>query len=218
MRKNQISIKIERFGENVPKDIHSTHQTINVYADSNNPREALMEAFYLAMKELMGDGVVDGCSTAVSIDDAGVNGQKDSRSRYAVLRQKVQEDIFEIKRRISSLKEDLIAIEHADEIYAATSSSKTQDEAIEKIVDVLDVREWEARRLLNFNFAMLSADTKEQIEQDIECFTEKMNTLQAQADRLYELSVDEPPINSVAINRAQMRAKQKNVQVVPKKQ
>ena len=41
MRKNQISIKIERFGDQSPD---GKHQVIEVYADSNNIWEALTKA------------------------------------------------------------------------------------------------------------------------------------------------------------------------------
>lgn len=45
MRKNQISIKIQRFGDEAP---NGRGQTINIYADSNNIWEALAAANNLA--------------------------------------------------------------------------------------------------------------------------------------------------------------------------
>ena len=52
MRKNQVSIRIQRFGDAVPKELERTVQTINVYCDSNNLYEALTGAFYEAVSEI----------------------------------------------------------------------------------------------------------------------------------------------------------------------
>lgn len=52
MQKNQIEIKIRRFGDEVPESYHSDIQIINVYADSNNLFEALSVAYSEVIKEL----------------------------------------------------------------------------------------------------------------------------------------------------------------------
>lgn len=52
MRKNQVEIKINRFGDEVPYDYGKSVQTINIYADSNNLFEALSVAYSEAIKEL----------------------------------------------------------------------------------------------------------------------------------------------------------------------
>ena len=41
MRKNQIEIKIRRFGDEVPDNYGNDQQIIQVYVDSNNLYEAL---------------------------------------------------------------------------------------------------------------------------------------------------------------------------------
>ena len=50
MRLNQVSIKIQRFGNQAPEG--QKEQTIEVYADSNNIDEALLKALSLVRKEL----------------------------------------------------------------------------------------------------------------------------------------------------------------------
>lgn len=53
MRKNQVTIKIQRFGDVVPKDYpNEDRQTISVYADSNNLYEALTAAYNAAVNEI----------------------------------------------------------------------------------------------------------------------------------------------------------------------
>lgn len=45
MRKNQINIKITRFGDQVPKKYPEDCMIVNVYADSNNLYAALSKAY-----------------------------------------------------------------------------------------------------------------------------------------------------------------------------
>ncbi|MBE6821576.1 MAG: hypothetical protein E7518_00485 [Ruminococcaceae bacterium] len=52
MRKNQVTIKIQRFGDQVPKDYPEDAQEILVYADSNNLYEALAAAFSGVLEEV----------------------------------------------------------------------------------------------------------------------------------------------------------------------
>lgn len=58
MRKNQVTIKIERFGDQVPEIFKADSLEINVYADSNNIYEALAAAYREAVKQIKtyGDG------------------------------------------------------------------------------------------------------------------------------------------------------------------
>lgn len=50
MRRNQISIHVERFGDQAPEGAEK--QSISVYADANNIFEALSAAYYRLMDEI----------------------------------------------------------------------------------------------------------------------------------------------------------------------
>ena len=52
MRKNQVEIKISRFGEDVPSAYDDDRQIISVYADSDNLFEALSVAYSEVIREL----------------------------------------------------------------------------------------------------------------------------------------------------------------------
>lgn len=52
MRKNQVSIKIERLGDQVPEHLNGGSLEIEVYADSNNIYEALAAAYTKVMEEI----------------------------------------------------------------------------------------------------------------------------------------------------------------------
>ena len=52
MRKNQVEIKVRRFGDEVPENFPKNKQVISVYADSNNLYEALLIAYSELMKEI----------------------------------------------------------------------------------------------------------------------------------------------------------------------
>jgi len=53
MRRNQVSISVERFADQAP--IGADHQTISVYADSNDLFEALAAACFRLMEEVQKD-------------------------------------------------------------------------------------------------------------------------------------------------------------------
>ena len=53
MRRNQVSISIERFGDEAPDS--SKQITIQVYADANNIYEALAAAYYEALDAIQED-------------------------------------------------------------------------------------------------------------------------------------------------------------------
>lgn len=52
MRKNQVTIHMERFGDQVPKNYPLDMQTIDIYVDSNNIYEALSKAYAEAINQL----------------------------------------------------------------------------------------------------------------------------------------------------------------------
>lgn len=53
MRKNQVTIKIERFGEDIPDEFKEMNmQVMSVYADGNDLHETLCGAFQLALNEV----------------------------------------------------------------------------------------------------------------------------------------------------------------------
>lgn len=53
MRKNQVSIKIERFGKDIPDEFKELNmQVMSVYADGNDLYETLCGAFQLALNEV----------------------------------------------------------------------------------------------------------------------------------------------------------------------
>lgn len=52
MRKNQVTITIERFGDQIPAELNADSIRIDVYADSNNIYEALTAAFDKALSEI----------------------------------------------------------------------------------------------------------------------------------------------------------------------
>lgn len=53
MRKNQVSIRNERFGDQVPDNYPAKTQEVGVYADSNNVYEALSKAYSEAINLLV---------------------------------------------------------------------------------------------------------------------------------------------------------------------
>ena len=55
MRQNQITIKICRFGSEVPRTYPEQRQEIEVYSDSNNFYQALSIAYAKAIEEILDD-------------------------------------------------------------------------------------------------------------------------------------------------------------------
>lgn len=69
MRKNQVTIKIERFGDQVPEIFNANSLEINVYADSNNVYEALALAYQEALNQIKTYGDNSGINTIDSSVD-----------------------------------------------------------------------------------------------------------------------------------------------------
>lgn len=71
MRKNQVTIRIERFGDVVPRDYpKEERQTISVYADCNNLYEALTAAYNAAINEIAKwEHIGVCCDVTTNIDD-----------------------------------------------------------------------------------------------------------------------------------------------------
>lgn len=57
MRENQVTIKLERFGDKDKLGIKDLE--INVYADSNNVYEALSAGYYEVLKQLQNEGSIE---------------------------------------------------------------------------------------------------------------------------------------------------------------
>ena len=56
MRRNQISIHVERFGDQAPEG--AKKQSLSVYADANNIFEALSAVYYRLVEEIRKDQVI----------------------------------------------------------------------------------------------------------------------------------------------------------------
>lgn len=72
MRKNQVTIKIERFGDQVPEIFKANSLEINVYADSND----IYEALALAYKEVLEQIKTYGDENKIKTVDSSVNIRK----------------------------------------------------------------------------------------------------------------------------------------------
>lgn len=78
MRKNQVTIKIERFGDQVPEIFNADSIEINVYADSNNVYEALALAYREALEQISTYANRDGIITCES--DVDIRKRKEDNS------------------------------------------------------------------------------------------------------------------------------------------
>lgn len=122
-------MRIERFGDQVPKHLNSTHQTISVYADSNNFASALFEALFMVMKEIDEDGSNDSeLALACSI-----MGQQAPETNMQKLSRKLFDESMEISRQLTAAKLDLFAAEHQMEICEIIAESPTREEAAETL-------------------------------------------------------------------------------------
>lgn len=129
MRKNQISIHIERFGDQVPKHLNSTHQTISVYADSNNFATAMFEALYLVMKEVEEDS---NDNPELSLAYA-IMGQQATETDMQKLSRKLFDESMDISGQLNAAKLDLFAAEHQMEICNIIAESSTREQAAETL-------------------------------------------------------------------------------------
>lgn len=185
MRKNQISIKVERFGDQVPKNIPSTHQTISVYADSNNFSEALFEAIHLLMKEIEDNNEESLATGCINIDN--MSGSSLQEDNYEKILRKVRGYKHEASRNLEVARKELRMMEHAEEICHIAASSTTRHEMEAKLMERFDISEWEAPRWLDLNLGSISTESIEEKKREISELEERYEILQSQLSALEEI-------------------------------
>jgi hypothetical protein len=149
MRKTQVTISIERVGNQVPKGYPKNSQRTHVYADSNNVYEALSKA-YAETINLLGEyenipafGRCD-CSTNADGSIYGnMLGKWPKRSEY-------------YDEGLEELNDTIFYIEHAEEIIGIIKLSEDLDEARASMMSQYDIPVHKANNMLRLRFGMFT--------------------------------------------------------------
>lgn len=161
MRKNQVSILIDRFGDQVPKNYSKDTQHVHVYADSNNVYEALSKAYCEAIN-LLGEyediPSFGRCDCTTNLDD----------TFYGNLLGKKAEISEHYDRRAKDLKDIVFSIEHSEEILKVVRESEDKDEARKNIMKCFNRTEQQANNILRLRWSLFTKQEVTEIREDLD--------------------------------------------------
>ena len=161
MRKNQVTINIERFGESVPNNYPSPVQRIQVYCDDHDSvYTALSKAYALAINELAEHENI-GVRTDVYTNEFSGDDYREMHGVLPEIGRKYEDDI-NLEYFDTSLKlceERIWIYENAPTIFAILRNCENKEAAAKKLKETFDLNDYQIRKLSQFRFDML---TKEQ--------------------------------------------------------
>lgn len=184
MRKNQISIKVERFGDQVPKDVASTHQIISVYADSNNFADALFEALHLLMEEVNGNDDASDVAGYSAVDN--VTGVLQCGEDMDKISRKVKSDYHEVSRELEHAKLELSAMENAVEICRMAALSEDEGDLCQKMSERFGLDKWDVSRWLSIDFIHVTKADIEEKKKEILELQDRFDVLKSQSNAFDE--------------------------------
>ncbi len=156
MRQNQITIKICRFGSEVPRTYPEQRQEIEVYSDSNNFYQALSIAYAKAIEEILEWETYFGCSSITTNADGTVSGELLGRSYFNEL------DFEHYNGRLEMFNDLLMYIENSQEIVKIIMNSTNKEEVRKKLNEKFGFTQRQITSVLRIRFDMLTgADVKE---------------------------------------------------------
>lgn len=161
MRKNQISLTIKRFGDQVPKGYPKDHMVVHIYTDSNNLYAALSEAHAKAVNVMEEWERVSVRCDIVTNTDESISAR--------VLNRKYDEN-YQLEyydNRLEMDKQLLEYIENSTAIIDVIKNS-TKENVRENLEKKLGYSQKEIHNILRINFGMMTAEEIENIKMEIE--------------------------------------------------
>lgn len=161
MRKNQISINICRYNDQVPQGYPEQRQIINVYSDSNNLFEALSSAYAKAV-----DTVAEWQRVAVRTD---IVTNADGTMSGNILGRTYSEDIQleYLDERLKMNRDLLYYIEHSEEILSVIKNSDDKAAVRKNLEEHFGFTQQQIASILRIRFDMFTREEIEDIKADI---------------------------------------------------
>lgn len=181
MRKNQVSIKVERFGDQVPPEAGTTHQIISVYADSNDFSAALFEAVHVLMDKVEGHVGYDETSSSIEVSNLGAFTEAftPNQRQHAAI-----EAVSEMKRSIAQTEFELFCLNNAEMIVHIISTSEDKEEAIRQLQEEFNFEsEFQAAKCFASTVFATKAEIRNKENQLVE-LTERLAIAEAQRDAI----------------------------------
>lgn len=164
MRLNQLSLKITRYGEQVPKGYPEDRMIVNIYADSNNLYEALSK---LQAKAVNVMEQWERVGARCDITERRDNINHPISEKLLVRRYDENRELEYTKSRLEMQKQLLGYIEKSTEILDIIKNS-TKENLRNNLINKFNYTEMEVENILRINFGMLTADDVQEIKNDIE--------------------------------------------------
>lgn len=160
MRKNQITLTIRRFGDQVPKGYPMDGMDVKVYADSNNLYEALSKAYAKAinvMEEYERVGVR--CDITTNADET-ISARLLNRRYNENSRLDYVDDCLDMDEKL------LGYLERSHEIIDVIRQS-TKENVRNNLMEKLGYSKSEVQDILRIHFGMMTAEDVENLKEDI---------------------------------------------------
>lgn len=161
MRKNQISINITRYNDEVPASYPEKRQTINVYSDSNNLFEALSMAYTQAV-----NAIREWQSVAARTD---IRTNVDNFLSGKLLGRRYSDNVklqF-VDERLKLNKDLLFYIENSQEILQVIKESRNKCEAMIKLTEYFNFTQEQISSIFRIRFDMFTFEEIEEIKTDM---------------------------------------------------
>ena len=148
MRKNQLSIVLTRFGDQVPEGYTKKEQVINVYADSNNVYEALSKGYAEVINLLLEYepehfGRCQGVTNADGSFYSRMLGKEIEISEY-------------YGEAIEDLEDIIFYAENALDILTIIKDSNNVDDARETLMQKYELPAHKVNKIMRLRFAMFT--------------------------------------------------------------
>ncbi len=164
MRKNQLSLKVTRHGDQVPEGYPQKQQIINIYSDSNNLYEAMM----LLNAKLI--NVIEEWESIPSFGRCNISTNFDVENNISsrILQRRYEENTYleYAKKRLELDKKLLMYIDNSTEIIELIKKSN-KDNVRENLMNRFDYNRDDVDNILRINFGIMTMTDIENIKKDI---------------------------------------------------
>lgn len=159
MRCNQVSIKIQRFGEYVPKNYPEDTQTIHVYCDDfTSVYAALSKAYALAINELSEYENIGARTNVFTNEFSKTSNHHGNVPKIPVIKRKYEEDINTeyTDSNLELCKDRIWIYENSEAILDVLRECTSSDMLSAKLKERFELNDYQIRKLEQMRFDMMT--------------------------------------------------------------
>lgn len=170
MRKNQVSIFVERFGKYVPKDYPADVQRIHVYCDDGASVYAALSKAYACVINELNEYEHIGARCDVSTNEFSYVDYRKMHGTIPIVKREYDQDLlFEYYSSSKVLHEDFLwAYEHRAEILDVISQCESEKDFAPCLKEKFGLNDVQVRKISQIRMDMLTKERYEKTKADLE--------------------------------------------------